>query len=687
MPLDTLPRRARSGEVENLDTGIFRALDHPVAFIATGLILVALFGWTFFTNPDRVAPTKDPAYYTWRTEALMSEEPRTMVEIEGPKVGDAGGMYAGGYRVTAPVIGSYLRRIGDVATLSTTAVLMVGIPVLTALLLAGFAYQQRRDALIFHAVAFGAASLYLTPPFVGYLDNILALFFLAASLLFIEPARTSGAARIGFATFLLLCGLTHPTTLVIFGVILGAMAVVRLVFRRFNLRSVLRDDGPLLLAALGAAVVTFLIWTIGIWGLKASLSDAALPPPYEASFFVDRLLLWIDAMNPILNGPLFVIGIAGLLAGGLRNAVDDELARVSIVWLAPLAGLFGFVAGLTYPYYRFFNTTLAWVLLVGVGIFFAARFFVAVSRRGGLARVALLGVVALAVIVGVNFRTGFEKSGWNNAQGGWLSADERTSLEQLAAVLRTEGEPRPVVFVTDTTDHSPRVYGATKLVGNTARYGLPPGWLDEAYLYLGEVENFVAGEATSVGQETYDAVSEGTLEDATEAIEASGDAPIVVVAAAFNADGANAGLGQDANRLRDLSDVAEIWVVGDHVTKWVDGEHEDVPIVQPLALVDPGLGHLFRVLGGFILLLLPGALAFRWFLRDGEFAQAVGLVPALSIALLAVVGIVVLAVAQAPFSSAIAWISLVLAVVLGVVLAVRSGSRFRFVRSGRLQGP
>ena len=49
--------------------------------------------------------------------------------------------------------------------------------------------------------------------------------------------------------------------------------------------------------------------------------------------------------------------------------MDDELARVSIVWLAPLVGLFGFVGGLTYPYYRFFNTTLAWVLLVGVGMF------------------------------------------------------------------------------------------------------------------------------------------------------------------------------------------------------------------------------------------------------------------------------------------------------------------------------
>ena len=34
MPLDTLPRRARSGPVENLDTGVLRALEIPSAHVA-----------------------------------------------------------------------------------------------------------------------------------------------------------------------------------------------------------------------------------------------------------------------------------------------------------------------------------------------------------------------------------------------------------------------------------------------------------------------------------------------------------------------------------------------------------------------------------------------------------------------------------------------------------------------------
>ena len=685
MATEPLTSRARARPVENLDRGILRALDHPVAFVATGALLVALFGWTFFTNPNRVAPTKDPAYYTWRTEALLSEEPITLLEIEGPKVGGAGGMYASGYRVAAPILGSFLRRVGGVGVLSTTAVLMVGVPALTALLLAGFAYQQRRDPLIFHAVALGTGSLYLTPPFVGYLDNILALCFLAASLLFIEATRRSWPARFGFAICLVLCGLTHPTTLVIFCGVLGLMAGVRLVTRRFALRSVIRDDGPMLVAGFLAAVVTGAIWTVGIWGRSVSLGEAALPPPYESSFFVDRLMLWVGAMRPLLNGPLFVIGVVGLLLAG-RNAAENELSRVALVWLAPLVGLFGFAIGQTYPYYRFFNTTLAWVLLVGVGLFFALRFFVDLSRRGGAFRLALLGVVALGFIVATNFTTGFETSGWNNAAGGWLSVDTRADLDLLRDALAAEGEPRPVIFVVDSEDTSPRVYGSTKLAGNTARFGLPRGWIDEGYLYLGSLNNFVSGVPTSVGQETYDDVSLATLSEAHAAVEESGDRPIVVLASAFNDSRSNEVL-LGAAKSEDLSEYArefDLWVLdrGDIEMFGAEGRVEPGFFERVPARSGSDLVHLARVVGGFLLLLLPGALAFRWFLRDGEFAEAVGLAPALSMALLALVGMVVLAVIRSPFTATVGWGALGITVALAAVVGLRSShKRFTFVRS------
>lgn len=654
-------------------SGTDRWLGHPVAYILTAAILLTIFGWTFFTNPDRVAPTKDPAYYTWRTEALLTETPQTLLEIEGPRYEGGGGMYSGGYRVSAPVLGGLLRRVVNVAPLSTTAFLMVGLPVLTALLLGAFAYQYRRDPLIFHGVALGAASLYLTPPFVGYLDNLLALFFLAGGLLFLRDAPGSWPARIGLGFFLLMVGFTHPTTLVIFFMTLGAMAFVRFIYRKFDLRSVIRDDGPTLVVAFLSIVVSYALWKVGIWGRSASLGDAALLPPYESSFFVDRLVLWVEAMRPAINGPLFLLGAAALIMSG-RKAAEDELSRVSIVWLAPLVGIFGFLAGKSYPYYRFFNTTLAWVLLIGVGMWVAARFFIGLARRDGVYNLAWLGVLALALVVATNFRSGLEISGWNNAQGGWLSAAERADLDRLRDALEAEGEPRPVVFVVDTEDTSPRSYGYTKLSGNTSRYGLPAGWIDEAYLYLGSVDNYLLDQPTEVGEATYDEVSRATLEDAREGVEASGETPIVALAAAFNETGANAEY-VDGSASLDLSGDAEVWVVSDDgITKETPGAGEGaaLPIGPAGSPDDPGFIHVVRVILGLLLLLLPGSLAARWFLRDASFPEWLAAAPALGISIVTLVAIGVLSVTRSPLGRGEAWVALALSIAVTAILARRS---------------
>ncbi|MGH2693593.1 MAG: hypothetical protein ACRDJJ_02140, partial [Actinomycetota bacterium] len=577
-----------------------RVLGHPLAYLVTAALLLALFGWTFVDDPDRVAPTRDPAYYTWRTEALISEDPQTLLEIKG-----SFDMFAGGYRVAAPVLGGLLRRVADVSSLRMTVLLMVLVPVLTALLLGGFAYSRRRDPLLFHSVALLSASLFLTPPFIGYLDNVLCLLFLAAALFFIEPARTSWPARFGFGVLLVSAGLTHPTTLAIFGLALGAMAAVRLLFRRFDLRSVLRDDGPMLATAFGSALIVLAIWSVGVWGESASLTEAALPPPYGSDFFIDRMNLWIEAMQPALNLPLFALGVVGLLVAGRRWA-EDELGRISLVWLAPLVGLFGFVAGLTYPYYRFFNTTLSWVLLVGVGAFFAARVFIWVAERGGAARLALLGVVALAAVVGANFSKGFEVSHWNDPDKGWLSDEERTELDSLRAMLASEDRDRPVVFVVD--DEPPRpfqIWAFTKQSGNTSRYALPSGQIDRGYLYLGSLENLVAGEPTLRGEETYDKLSPALLEESQQGIAASGQEPVIVVADVLNPAGANAEIaaaGQEASPELPNPGEGTLWTVDDNqVIDW-SVEARGAPVVT-LTNEDPGAAHLIRVVIGLIALL------------------------------------------------------------------------------------
>lgn len=663
----TAPPQARARRLDDL-------LGRPVAFAATAAILLALFGWTFVANPERVAPTKDPAYYTWRTEALISEDPATLLDIEG-----AFGMFAGGYRVAAPVIGGFLRQIGGIHPLKTTVFLMVALPVLIALLLGAFGYRHRRDPLIFHSVALGTGSLLLTPPFVGYLDNVLCLFFIAAALPFLSQTRDRWPPRIAVGTFLLLSGLTHPTTLAIFCVVLGAMAVVRLMFRRFDLASVLRDDGPMLATAFVSVIATYLVWKVGIWGPSASLGEAALPPPYGSDFFVDRLVLWVKAMRPALNGPLFAIGAVGLLVAGKR-AAEDDLARVSIVWLAPLGGLFGFLAGLTYPYYRFFNTTLAWILLVGLGIYFVGRYFLAARRP---AWVAYLVLAALGVLVATNFATGFRLSGWNNPTGGWMPRDVRAQLENLRLSIAARfDEDRPVVFVIDDEDHSFQIWGFTKLSGNTSRYGLPRGQIDRGYLYLGSLDNYLRGEPTLVGEETYDKLSPALLEDANEGIRRAGQEPLIVVASAFNQSGENASIvsGQEAADPGVLMtglppDIREpeVWVLNDSGITTGDGLHLTT---TPASTTAPPSGlHALVVLVAVVVLLLPGALCLFYFLPDATAADALPVSCALAVGLIAVIGTVALAVARAPLSGGLAWACVAICWAVGVVLAGRAGLR------------
>jgi len=651
MATDTLTQRAPSPDAPRASqTALDRVLSHPGAFLATAVILLTLFAFPFLTDQARVAPTKDPAFYTWRTEALITEEPGRLLELEG-----ALDMYAAGYRMSAPILGAMLRHLPGVAQLNVVTFMMVGLPVLISLLLAGFAYRHRRDAILFHSVAFAAGGLLLTPPFVGYLDNVLCLFWLTASLFLIEGTRTSWSARIMFGSFLLLAGLTHPTTLAIFCVVLGAMAVARLIYRRFDLRSVVRDDGPMLLTGFVAALVTVAVWSIGVWGISASLSEAALPPPYDSDFFIDRMMLWVNAMTPALNGPLFAIGLVGLLVAG-RRAAEDELARVSVVWLAPLAGLFGFVAGLTYPYYRFFNPTLAWVLLVGVGGWMVVRFLPA--------RFAVIGLVAIAAVFGFNFVKGFDLSGWTNPNNQWLPPQTREDLDALRAELAEVDPDTPVVFaVDDDPNKGFQVYGSTKLAGNISRYGMPEGMIDQSYVYLGDVENFLQERPTTVdGNETYNELSPALMEVFEERSE--GPEPIVVVATAFNAVGANVDIASGEAEAPE-----GVWVVRDGTVTRGATTTDLVPGGSSSSAT-----HIVRVLAGLFLLLLPGLIAFRRLLPTGELPEALGLVPALSAGLLAVSGFVVVAIAREPFSLTFAWITLALAGVAGFALARRSGT-------------
>ena len=59
---------------------------------------------------------------------------------------------------------------------------MIGVPVLTGLALGAGAFRSRRDPLAMLMTMIVSAALFLTTPYVGYLDNITVLFLLGADV-------------------------------------------------------------------------------------------------------------------------------------------------------------------------------------------------------------------------------------------------------------------------------------------------------------------------------------------------------------------------------------------------------------------------------------------------------------------------------------------------------------------------
>jgi hypothetical protein len=496
-------------------------------------------------------------------------------------------------------------------------------------------------------------------------------------LFFLEPSRRSWLARFWLVGLYVASGLAHPTTFVIFVGVLGAMAALRLLFRRFDLRSVLRDDGPALVSAAAAALVVYAVWKIGIWGQPAALGEAAVPPPANSAFFMKRMLGWLAALRPGLNGPLFALGVIGLLLTG-RRALEDDFARPALVWLLPLVGSFGFLAGLAYPYYRFFNTTVSWVLLVGVGLYFAIRFLLEVAGRGGVGRVALVGIALLAYVVATNFTKGFEQVGWNDVEEAWISPDEIEEMDLVRANLK--GAPDvPVVFVTDVANPAPeRAYGWLKLVANVARYGVELGQQDRTFVYLGSVENFLAGKPSDGAAPNYRELSQASLDDAEAGIEAAGEDPVVVAAAVWNFEGANQGLVEGGEV--PAAEGAEVLVVSGNEVRTEQG----AAAADAVDGGEAGSLNLARALAGLLLLLVPGFFAARAALPDARTAELVGLIPALAMAALGLGGIAVLAIVAAPLSASLAWIILgLVAALLGVVLAVGRRGSTSAVRTAR----
>ena len=249
-------------------------------------------------------------------------------------------------------------------------------------------WRKHRDPLLFLLVMLATAALFMTTPYVGYLDNITVLFFLSMILAFFEPGRTSWGARTRAVPPRHRGGVHAPDDVRdLRRVADGGVRAPRAHEPVPPRPRAASELGPSLMSIGFGMIFGLASWLVSPWGVAGSLADAALPPPYTREVFMKRLDGWVE------------LAAAGdhRAARPARDRLDDLASpqgptsprtasgRSRRCCLLPFLGTLGWIAGATYPYYRFMNATLALFPLAGLGAYVAIKWL---WRREGAAKIA-----------------------------------------------------------------------------------------------------------------------------------------------------------------------------------------------------------------------------------------------------------------------------------------------------------
>ena len=673
-PRPTLTLRERWGRAGDTMAAMGGRLATPQAALAAIAAIVVLMGWQFITDASRAVPALDTAWYQWRVEYLMHNDPGSLIALEGAR-----GALAGGYRVAEPVLGVLMRTVGGVAASVPTVFLSVAFRVLAAVGMAAFAWRYRRSWTLYYLTLLTIPPLFMLQRFFGFMDNFFSVALMAGVLLLMDRMRVSRVAWVMATLFMFLSGLSHPTTLAVFLVAMFALAVWHFLRSRFSFRAALDSYvAPVLWAGLVAVIAMVAFWLVGLWGPSAGLNEAAVPPPQDVDYFVNRSLNVLRSMSPLTLLPIFAVGLVALLVIWVRH--QRRFEEVMLAWDLPLAGMFGFLLGAAYPYFRFFNATLGPLVTVAVG--FAALIALALRfTRRPLAQLAPL--VAAAVVVGILLSwwiTGF--GAWNRA-GTWLTPEVRATGAAADAYLDAAPEGTQAVFVADTRPGGSAVpYGEYKDAVNGMYAGLGGEHLDRVAIFFGGLEDLRSGQPTTTGDEIYDELSRDSFEEANALLE---DGPTVVfVPLVYNEGSPNAEIGQACPECVPLTDDDLLYVSPDLSTAPLGEEAMEragtaAAEARAFAESPPGPlenlgGTLLAILGLSVLLLLPGWILFQA-LPDRDPVEGLALVPLMSIGIVTTVGVFVVAITRSPYDTLLGWVTLIVAVVVAAGFQAAPGPR------------
>lgn len=666
---------ARAGRwfAQALDERAGRTSPRVAAAAALAAAAVAGAAWLapFVASPGTVPPGGDLAWYSWRSALLTAAPPAAVVTADGPLQ-----VFGGGYRVAVPILGALLRETAGMDGTTVSVLLVAGRQVLVALALGAVAYRWRRDPLLFALVVLFAAGFLFIRPFIGYVDNVLALLLAAAALWF--AAGQGWPARVGVFLAVLLAFFAHPPVAAIAASVLVGAVALRVLLER-GIVGALREQGWIAAAAAGGAGAAWVAWRAGVWGPGRRFADAFHVAPYSSEFFLEAVPGQLWAVGPGRLVPLMAVGVAALVVPWRRFS-RAALPKAIVLWLAPLLGLLGFALDLTFPFKRSITATLAPALLAGIGLWALARLVLAVGDRRRAGALAALGVVALAAVVLVPT--------WRHARvqyrdmRPWAEPELREAMAAASAYLRSQPPGRPTVFVAAGSPRwsEERIWGEVwRADWSLVRAGLPGDRIPDTHLFFGAAEDLLAGRPTVTGNRMLDLVSRAGWESLGPAV--AGREPVVLMMRPLNLHLGNPAflappravpLGGELALLQGPG-LASVDPEGAAAAREAALE-AGRSLERPPGLLDrPG-----RLAGAGIVLALvvvvPGALAAPWFgVRD--VPSGLGMVPVVSLCFVLAWGIVVLGVGGRPLTAGVGWVILALAAAIGAALRLASAGR------------
>lgn len=629
--------------------------------------LAVIIAWLvpFVGVSSAAPPGADVAWYTWRAEVLTAFPPGVLVSMDGPL-----GVFGGGYRVATPLFAGLLGQVAGMDRFTVSIVLVAVRQALVAMALGSAAYRFWPDPLLFAVTTLFAGGLLFARPFLGAVDNMVTLLLVAAALWFV--GRRDHAAVAAVFLLVLVAFFSHPPVAALFVMALLAAAGIRAVLER-GVRGALREDGPVVAAAVAATAVATVLWWAGLWGPGRSFADAFHLAPIPTELWRRAVPDQLLALGPGLVIPLALIGGAVVLLAR-RPLAEQALPRVLLGWLLPLLGLAGALVGLRYPFKRAVTGTLAPVLLASVGMWTLPR---ALIRGAGLrvsreARIALgaAGIVLAIAALAFTWRLGLSQY---QDLPPWMTPERRSALAAASAYM--EERPGTAVFIAAASPRMApnRIWGEIwRGDWSLVRAGLPAHQIPFTHLFLGSVQDFLEGRSTVTGNATLDLVSEASLEEIDRAL--AGREPVVFLIVDMNLHLGNV-RNLEAEQIVVLgSDL--VLLTGPGLSPPDDGAVRAARVAGfqasgRLASAPPLFAEPLRLaraaLGLALVLVVPGLLAGRWFGVRG-LPAALGVVPAISLAMNVASGLILLALLRRPLDPAMAWSTVGLAAAAGGVL-------------------